>query len=234
MSHFLGPSEWQKHACVAHTISLAKHRRCCSAGAHHPWNDQVVECFAMTLSLLGRQWRRWCEKQQCTAGSHGTCKKEDLWKKYLPKDFFYSCLLQESLPAWKPSFWCTGLEMFALGWDLQGLEHRILLNTTFSFMEWRKEIPVIAGDCWEFLLISVYKSYYERTWWHLPFLKYSIIKGQKNNSFSLDFTKGKYYKILYEEQRFPIIKRKKEENNFKIVSTRLGEKNKISSLLDVH
>lgn len=63
--------------------------------------------------------------------------------------------------------------------------------------------------------------------WHLPFLKYYIVKGQKDNSFNLDFSRGKYYKMLYEEQRFPIIKGKKEENNLKIVSMRVGEKSNL-------
>lgn len=132
-----------------------------------------------------------------------------------------------SLPAWKTNFWCTGLEVFALGWDLHSLEHGALLNTLiFFFMTWRKETPVIAGDCWGFLLISVYKSYYETICWRLPFLKYNIVKGQKDNSFNLDFTRGKYYKILCKEQKFPIIKGKKDENILKIVSIGVGEKKK--------
>lgn len=128
--------ECQKHACIPHTVSPAKHRRCCSGEAHHPWNAQVQGCFAMTPSLLGRQWRRWWEKQQCTAGSQGTCKREvKICKSSIfLRTFFNPCCkrvpacLENQLLVYRAG-------MFTLGWDLQGLEHGALLNKLFfSFM----------------------------------------------------------------------------------------------------
>lgn len=140
-SFFLGYPECQKHACVPCTVSLGKHRRCCSDWSHHLWNAQVLGRFAMTPSLLGSHWRRWCEKQQLTAGSQGTCKREVKFtsvKEVSSHRHFLSLLVaKQSLPVWKTSFWCTGLEVFDLEWDLQGLEHGALLH--ILFLSWPEE-----------------------------------------------------------------------------------------------
>lgn len=151
---FLGPPECWKHLCVPHTISLAKHRRCCSGEAHHPWNALVLVCFTMTPNLLSRQWRRWCEKQQFTAGSQSTCKREvKICKRsiFTTTFFILACCkrvpacLENQLLVYRAGSVCPGMGSAGPG-------KGALLNT-LVFFSWHEEkeylwLQVTAEGSW--------------------------------------------------------------------------------------